>query len=57
MREKEEGLLVIGESRAYRNARICRLCHMLRILNKTPKEVFSARLLKEVIDIKLIVFK
>lgn len=29
---------------------------MLRILNKMPEDVFSPRLLKEVRDIKLIVF-
>lgn len=53
MREKDEGLL----GKAERNAKTCRLCHMLRILNKMPEEVFSVRLLKEVTDIKLIVFK
>lgn len=52
-REKDEGLLVKGE----RNAKTCRLCHMLRILNKMPEEVFSVRLLKDVTAIKLIVFK
>lgn len=57
MREREEGFLVIEESRVYRKAKTCRLCHMLRIVNKTLEEVFSARLSKEVIDIKLIVFK
>lgn len=37
MREKKDGCLILRGSRAYGNAKTCRLSYMLIILNKMPK--------------------